>query len=295
MSDTLQDIWTEWLLHRQFGGNAEHMKLIMDELYPVRDKVLHNANLGENETLLDVGCGDGLISFGAFEKSDTVKVIFSDISQDLINHVQNIAQETHLADRSRFVLAPADDLSAISDESVDIVTTRSVLLYIENKKRAFSEFHRVLKSKGRLSIFEPINRFVHPEPENIYGGYDVTPVMDIAGKIKAVYARLQNPATDPVLNFDERDLLSFAEQAGFREIHLEYKADIEPRDFGDWDMMWDMMLRVAPNPRVPSLEEAMQEVLTTAEQHAFIEYLRPLVEAKRGISRWAVTYLWAIK
>jgi len=209
----------------------------------------------------------------------------------LLNHVQNIAQETHLADRSRFIPASAEDLSAISDESVDIVTTRSVLIYVENKNRAFSEFYRVLTSKGRLSIFEPINRFTHPEPENIFAGYDVTPVNDIAKKIKAVYERLQNPATDPVINFDERDLLRFAEQAGFREIHLELNVEIKPHDFDNWDMM----LRVAPNPRVPNLEEAMQEVLTTAEQHAFVEYLRPLVEAKRGTSRWAVTYLWATK
>jgi len=291
MSDTPRDIWTEWLLNRRFGGKAETMKLVMDELYPIRDKVLHNANLGENETLLDVGCGDGLIAFGALERSNTVNVIFSDISQDVLNHDQNIVHEMHLADRSQFILASADDLSAIRDDSVDIVTTRSVLIYVENKKSAFSEFHRVLKSKGRLSIFEPINRFKHPEPENIYSGYDVTPVIDIAKKIKAVYERLQNPVTDPVINFDERDLLRFAEQAGFREIHLELNIDINPHDFGNWDMM----LRVAPNPRVPNLEEAMQEVLTTAEQHAFVEYLRPLVEAKSGMSRWAVAYLWAIK
>src|SRR5689334_1501443 len=128
MSDTPRDIWTEWLLNRRFGGNAEHMKLIMDELYPIRDKVLQNANLGENETLLDVGCGDGLIALGVFERSNTVKVIFSDISQDVLNHDQNIVQAMHLADRSRFISSSADDLSAISDDSVDIVTTRSVLI-----------------------------------------------------------------------------------------------------------------------------------------------------------------------
>ncbi len=291
MSDTPRDIWTEWLLNRRFGGNAEHMKFIMGELYPVRDKVLHNANLGENETLLDVGCGDGLIAFGAFEKSNTVDVIFSDISQDVLIHDQNIAQEMHLADRSRFIRASADDLSAISDESVDIVTTRSVLIYVENKARAFNEFYRVLKSKGRLSIFEPINRFTHPEPENIFAGYDVTPVIDIVKKIKVVYARNQDPAADPILNFDERDLLGFAEKAGFREIHLELNVEIKPNDLDDWDRL----LRVAPNPKAPSLEEAMQEVLTTAEQHALIEYLRPLVEAKRGMIRWAVAYFGATK
>ena len=70
-------MWSEWLLNRRFGGNAEQMKTAMDCLYPVRDKVLHHANLGENDILLDVGCDDGLIAFGAFEQSAIVKVIFS--------------------------------------------------------------------------------------------------------------------------------------------------------------------------------------------------------------------------
>jgi cyclopropane fatty-acyl-phospholipid synthase-like methyltransferase len=58
------DIWSEWLLKRRFGDDAEQMKAAMDYLYRVRDEVLEHANLGDNETLLDVGCGDGLIAFG---------------------------------------------------------------------------------------------------------------------------------------------------------------------------------------------------------------------------------------
>ena len=42
---------------------------------------------------------------------------------------------------------------------MDIVTTRSVLIYVEDKRRAFEEFFRVLKPGGRISLFEPINRF----------------------------------------------------------------------------------------------------------------------------------------
>jgi ubiquinone/menaquinone biosynthesis C-methylase UbiE len=47
---------------------------------------------------------------------------------------------------------------------VDAVTTRSVLIYVKDKRRASEEFHRVLKPGGRLSIFEPINSFTYPEP-----------------------------------------------------------------------------------------------------------------------------------
>jgi arsenite methyltransferase len=58
-----------------------------------------------------------------------------------------------------------------------VVTTRSVLIYVKDKRRAaFEELHRVLKPGGRLSIFEPINNFTYPEPPHLFGGSDVTPV-----------------------------------------------------------------------------------------------------------------------
>lgn len=292
MTESQQDIWSEWLLNRRFGGNAERMKATMDFLYPVRDKVLHHANLGENETLLDVGCGDGLIAFGALEKSKAVKVIFSDISQDLLNHAQSIAQEMSLIDCCKFICAPAEDHSVIGSESVEVITTRSVLIYVAAKQQAFDEFYRILKPQGRLSIFEPINRFRYPEPSHIFWGYDATPVAEIAQKVKAVYHQIQPLDKDPMLDFDERDLITFAEKAGFKEIHLDLQVEIKPRNN---DVSWEVMLRTAGNPKIPTLEEAMREVLTPAETKVFIAYLRPLIEAKRGVNQSALAYLWAIK
>ena len=34
-----------------------------------------------------------------------------------------------------------------------------MLIYVDRKDAAFSEFHRVLRPGGRLSIFEPINQY----------------------------------------------------------------------------------------------------------------------------------------
>jgi len=51
---------------------------------------------------------------------------------------------------------------------------------------------------------------------------------------------------------------------------------------------------VPGNPRIPNLEEAMQQTLSAEETRRFVEHLRPLVEAKRGIVRQAVAYLWAV-
>jgi ubiquinone/menaquinone biosynthesis C-methylase UbiE len=299
MTISQPDRWSQWLLKRRFGGNPQRLKEMLDWLYPVRDKVLSHVKLGEGETLLDVGCGDGLIAFGALEKFPACRVIFSDISDDLLEHARVLAQEMNVNDRCQFVHASADDLSMFEEGSIDAVTTRSVLIYVSAKQRAFDEFYRVLRSPaavsgkpgGVLSIFEPINRFAYPEPPGRFGSYDVTPVVEIANKVEAVYRSLQPPDTDPMLDFDERDLIACAEQAGFTQISLELQAEIKPPERNDWDEM----LHAAGNPKIPTLEEAMQQALTPEETEAFTRHLRPLVEARQGVQRMACAYLWAIK
>ena len=287
------DIWKTWLLERRFGGDEELLERTLTEfLHPVRDKILDNANLQENETLLDVGCGDGLVAFGALERFANSQVIFSDISQDLLDHVVPLAQQMEVAERCDFVQASATDLGGIADNSVNVVTTRSVLIYVEDKAKAFGEFYRVLRRNGRISLFEPINSFGYPSPRHIFGGFDVTPIMEITDKIKAVYLALQPPETDPMLNFDEHDLFALAEAAGFTKIELELKLELKPQP----DIVsWNVVLNGAPNPKVPSLAEAMEKVLTKREKEKVISYLRPQVEAGNGKRRSAVAYLWATK
>jgi arsenite methyltransferase len=285
------DMWSQWLLKRRFGGDPQRMQEMLNCLYPIRNKILSHVQLDDGETLLDVGSGDGLIAFGALEKFPTCRVIFSDISDDLLQHARALAQEMNVLDCCQFVHASADDLSEFDDGSIDAVTTRSVLIYVSAKQRAFDEFYRVLKSNGVLSIFEPINRFAWPEPPQRFCGYDITPVVAIANKLKAVYESLQPPDTDPMTNFDERDLIACAEKAGFTQIGLELQIEIKPPDSASWEAF----MRIASNPKIPTLEEAMQQVLTPDEREAFIHHLRPLVESGQGQHHSALVYLWAVK
>jgi ubiquinone/menaquinone biosynthesis C-methylase UbiE len=291
MAELQQDIWSRWLLNRRFGGDPQRMTHVLDYLYPVRERVLNHINLENGGTLLDVGCGDGLIAFGALEKSEMCRVIFSDISDDLLQHVETLARNMHLLDRCEFIRASADDLGMFENESVDAVTTRSVLIYVYAKQQAFKEFHRVLRPGGQLSIFEPINRFAYPEPTDRFAGYNVTPVAELAQKLKAVYRRIQPPDTDPMTDFDERDLVICAEKAGFSAVNAELHIEVKPPENSDWFTF----LHVAGNPRIPSIEEAMQQALTPGEAETFGNYLRPLVESRQGIHRSAVAYLWAVK
>jgi ubiquinone/menaquinone biosynthesis C-methylase UbiE len=154
---TKRDCWAEWVLRMRAPDDPEVRKLAAAQFRAWRERILDRAELAEGETLLDVGCGDGLVAFGALERGAGL-VVFSDISQDLLDASRNLADELGVADRCRFVLAPADDLHELADESVDVVTTRSVLIYVDDKESAFREFHRVLRPRGRVSLFEPINR-----------------------------------------------------------------------------------------------------------------------------------------
>ncbi len=288
-----QDRWATWLLERRFGGDATQQQVVLDQLYPIRDLVLQHAAIEDGDVVLDVGAGDGLIAFGARSLVGAHGiVIFSDISQDLLDVARSLVVQMGMLDRCRFLHAPAEDLSAFAAASVDVVTTRSVLIYVDDKRAALREFFRDLRPGGRLSTFEPINRFGFSEPPGQLFGYDVTPIQGIAEKLRVVYHRVHPLDTDSMLNFDERDLLADAEAAGFDEIHLEYEADIGPNSLA---LPWDTFVHTSFNSRAPTLEEAMGESLTPDEAERFQAYLRPLMDAVPGTFRSAKTYLWATK
>ena len=280
-----RDRWAEWLAVRRFGGDAEVRRRNLADLTLIRDKVLDLAELEAGESVLDVGCGEGMIAFGALERG-AGEVVFSDVSSDLLDFCRSATDELGVADRCRFVQAAADDLAGIDDASVDLVTTRSVLIYVARKREALREFARVLKPGGRISLFEPINRFGMRDADT-WWGYDLSVVGEEAAKLRAVFDELQPVESDPMLDFDERDLLRLAEEAGFFPIRLVLEADVkrsEPRP-------WDSFVNMAGNPNIPTVAEAMEQALTPVERERLTAHLRPQVEQGLGEWRMACAYL----
>ena len=291
-ADAARDKWSEWVLQRSYGGDAEQKERALHFLRPVRDRVLRNARPVDGDVLLDVGTGDGLIGFGAVPLVGSGHVIFSDISPDLLDACRTAAEQLGILDEVAFLRASADDLSAIEDDSVDAVTTRSVLIYVDDKATAFREFHRVLRPGGRVSVFEPINNYF-PWDANDFWGYDATPVRDLVEKIWAHEGWDEaEDHVDPMMNFDEKDLVRHAEDAAFSEVHLELVVDVEP---GSWIASWEALLDVAPNPNALTAGESIRGALTPDEAARFEAHLRPLVEEGRATKRSAFAYLWAVR
>jgi arsenite methyltransferase len=290
-SDASRDYWAEWVLASGHSADADQRAKKLNELAPIRDRVLAKARIQPGDVVLDVGAGDGLIAFGALELVGPGRVILTDISQDLLDHDRELARELGVAERTAFVRATAQDLSPIPDGSVDVVTTRSVLIYVQEKDRAFREFHRVLRAGGRVSLFEPINNYF-PEDPNDFWGFDARPVSDLVEKISAYEALNGSQEDDPMMNFTERDLLRHAVDAGFAEVHVELAVDVEP---GSWVLDWNRMMALAPNPNARTAGETIREALTMEEAKRFEAHLRPLADSGVGLKRSAFAYLTAGK
>lgn len=107
--------------------------------------LIRSMNLGKNQMVLDLACGQGFFS-RIFAQSGA-KVIASDISPELIQ----IAKR-HETKGVEYYVSPADKISFCADKSVDSITIILAIQNIKNVDGVFAECARVLKEKGSLFL-----------------------------------------------------------------------------------------------------------------------------------------------
>ncbi|HKN00726.1 MAG TPA: methyltransferase domain-containing protein [Candidatus Binataceae bacterium] len=215
----LKDAWSRWLLEERFGCDSDVEHSYRRGLGQIRDRILRRANIEPGSVVLDVGCGDGLLGFGALVKAGpNGKVIFSDESAELVEHCREVAGRDGVSDRCEFTVADVRTLEPIADNSVDVIVSRAVLMYLRDRDSAFKAFHRVLKPGGRVSICEPLQKIGHSGQPDLLRGSNFIAVADLQQRIDAHYVR-EYP-DDPTRDFDADDLLNTAEAAGFLSVEV---------------------------------------------------------------------------
>lgn len=207
--------------------------------------------------MLDVGAGTGLLAVEARRRvGESGRVVALDIS-------------THaLAECARPGIALgliAGDAVALPlpDQCVDVVVTRSVLIYVADKARAATEFHRVLLPGGRVSLFEPIN-----SQYKSLAGVDLSDLEPARSRVLERWQRGADPG-GAMGGFDDRDFVD----AGFETVELTHEL-VHRRTRARGPDVW-ASLTMRPNPNMVSYEQAAREVLGSAAD----EHLAALVSA----------------
>jgi len=297
------DEWSRWLLQGRFGDSDALARGMQPALLELADRVLRLAAPQPGETLLDVGTGDGLVAFRALAQvGPGLQAWLSDISPALLDHARARATALGVADQCRFVCASADQLNALPDASVDIVTTRSVLAYVQDKDRALAEFFRVLRPGGRMALAEPLMRDDAMEAialrDLMQGDAPAEPspehgILRLISRWKSAqypdtFEKLQ---AHPMTGFGARDLYGLVLQTGFGQVHAEHHMDqrVTP------PMDWPTFCARVPHPWAPSLAELLQRDFSPSERAELEAHLRPQVEGSPSTSTEQMVFVSARK
>lgn len=112
-------------------------------------KFLRSLGVREGQVLLDYGCGEGHYTLPAAQTvGEKGKVYAQDqgVSSQIKKQLQKYnIQNTRIIEKKTLI--------PLEDHSVDFILCYDVLHYLEERKKAYQEFNRVLKSSGTLSVY----------------------------------------------------------------------------------------------------------------------------------------------
>jgi ubiquinone/menaquinone biosynthesis C-methylase UbiE len=114
--------------------------------------VLDRAQIGPDDTVVDVDTGPGLLARGALGRiGPNGSVVALDSAADCLEQLRRECDDPRVS-----YLVGSADVLPLPDGSVDIVIAHSMYADVSDRAEAARELFRVLRSGGRMSIFEPV-------------------------------------------------------------------------------------------------------------------------------------------
>ncbi len=131
---------------------------LAESLQPVAPELLYHLvremGLPSGSTAVDVGCGEGSHSFQLAERLQFTVTGVDPVRQHVELARSALASRApEVATRVHFEQGAAEALP-IADATVDLVWCRDVLVHVADLDRAYAEFRRVLRSNGRVLVYQ---------------------------------------------------------------------------------------------------------------------------------------------
>lgn len=120
------------------------------------------AEIKPSQTVVDLGSGAGIDVFLAAQKVGPQGLVIGvDMTEEMIDRAKSNAQKAGFTNVD-FRLGEIENLP-VEDESFDLVLSNCVLNLVPDKRKAFAEIHRILKSGGKFCISDVVTYGQMPE------------------------------------------------------------------------------------------------------------------------------------
>ncbi len=283
------ETWTQWLKNSRFAYMTEEQKnQTINWLMLVRDRILNNAKIKKNDTLIDIGTGTGLLAFEACNKlKESGKVIFADSAQDCLDECKRISKDCGINKNVEFINTDITHPD-IKDNSVDVIVMRSVLVHVLDKLTSIKELYRILRPGGRVSFFEPIIK-----SNTKY--YELINPLNFPDykKLKEVEYKIMSNPDDPLTNFDNKTLEANLIQAGFKNINID--VNVEKSTYTVSASMIEPWFNTSSGGGAQSLKQRFLNHLDEQVVNQYIEDLKKELDGKTITLESLSAYVYAEK
>lgn len=122
-----------------------------DQLEPAQRLMLEMAEIEAGDTVLDVACGTGLVTFGAAARiGPQGSIVGTDISGEMIEAARRRSAESGCAN-VRFERCDAEELP-FPEASFDVALCALGLMYVPDPASALRQMRRVLRPAGTAAV-----------------------------------------------------------------------------------------------------------------------------------------------
>jgi trans-aconitate methyltransferase len=194
---------TELFHNAEFYHKSSQTQFIQGE------KLISLVKLQDHMKILDVGCGNGIITMELFNQNQTVFIDAFDKSESMIELARKNQNETSITeDQVRFNVMDALELE--QKETYDLVFSNAALHWITESKTMYTKLYQCLKKQGKIAV--------HQGGHNSYWGLhqavkDAIEILDL----QMYYSNWSYPVYYPKKSELENLLLSI----GFRHVKVD--------------------------------------------------------------------------